>query len=172
MVQTGFFIFVVSSVLGWIWEVIITFLFYGKLVNRGMLYGPWLPIYGIGAVAIFLVAKYSYSPLHVFLISAAGCGVLEYATSVVMEHIWSARWWNYGGKFNINGRIDLLVLIVFGAVGLIFYYLVVPNWWWVKLNLEYPLRFITLIIMAAIVLDFIYSQVHPNVTSISSRHPF
>lgn len=171
MIQTGFFIFVVCSVIGWIWEVLLTFVMYGNLVNRGMLYGPWLPIYGVGAVAVLLIAKYGHSAGTVFLMSGLGCGFLEYMTSLVMEFVWKARWWNYGGIFSVNGRINLFVILIFGCIGLFFYYVVVPNLQWIRRTLAIPLAAITLVFFVMIAADYVYSQVHPNVAAISSHRP-
>ncbi len=172
MVQTGFFIFVICSVIGWVWEVFLTFIMYGSLVNRGMLYGPWLPIYGVGAVSVLIIAKYVHSPAVVFIASSIGCGFLEYMTSLVMEYVWKARWWNYGGMFSVNGRINLLVILVFGFIGLFFYYIVVPNLKWIKNTLVVPLTTITMIFFVLIAADYVYSQIYPNIASISSYRPF
>ena len=43
------------SVFGWLWEVGMHLVSYGEFVNRGALHGPWLPIYGTGAVLILTV---------------------------------------------------------------------------------------------------------------------
>ncbi len=46
------------------------------------------------------------------------CGILEYFTSYIMEKLFNARWWDYSNeKFNINGRICLETLILFGIAG-------------------------------------------------------
>ena len=37
---------------GWLWEVTLHLITHGEFVNRGMLHGPWLPIYGGGVVMI------------------------------------------------------------------------------------------------------------------------
>jgi uncharacterized membrane protein len=48
------------------------------------------------------------------------CSVLEYMTSLLMEVVFHARWWDYSErKFNINGRICLETMIPFGIGGCI-----------------------------------------------------
>ena len=48
------------------------------------------------------------------------CGILEYFTSYIMEKLFNARWWDYSKqKFNINGRICLETLVLFGIAGVI-----------------------------------------------------
>ena len=45
-------LFLFFSAAGWIWEVLLTACATGMWVNRGMLHGPWLPVYGVGGVLI------------------------------------------------------------------------------------------------------------------------
>ena len=46
--------FFVFSFIGWVWEVCLVLVQTGKLVNRGVLFGPWLPIYGVGCTIIIV----------------------------------------------------------------------------------------------------------------------
>ena len=98
--------------------------------------------------------------------------LLEYLTSFVMEYVWKMRWWNYSGAFNVNGRINLMVIAVFGCIGLLFHYVVIPNMGWIRVNLAMPLRSVITIMMLLFVADFVYAQIHPNIASISSHRPF
>ena len=50
-----FFIF---SFVGWLWEVGLYLFRDGIFVNRGTMYGPWLPIYGVGCTLIVLLTKF------------------------------------------------------------------------------------------------------------------
>ena len=47
-----FLVFLTGCLVGWIYEEVFYWLEEGLLRNRGVLYGPWLPIYGIGALGI------------------------------------------------------------------------------------------------------------------------
>lgn len=57
--------FFVCAFIGWIWEIILTLIQTGNIVNRGVLHGPWLPIYGFGGVGILLLVGHlrKYPPL-------------------------------------------------------------------------------------------------------------
>ena len=44
------FFFFLASIGGFLWEVLIFLFQDGIFRNRGFLYGPWLPVYGAGAV--------------------------------------------------------------------------------------------------------------------------
>ncbi len=99
-----------------------------KFINRGFLIGPYCPIYGCGAVAItILLHRYTNDWIVLFFMSMIACGILEYATSYVMEKLFHARWWDYSRrKYNINGRICLETLIPFGILGLLIMYVTNP----------------------------------------------
>ena len=48
-------LFFLFSAAGWAWEVLLTACTTGQWVNRGMLHGPWLPVYGVGGVLLAAV---------------------------------------------------------------------------------------------------------------------
>lgn len=114
-------IFLFYSIAGWFMESIRGWIKTGKFVNRGFLIGPYCPIYGFGIVAITaLLTKYIDDIPVMFCMSVLICGVLEYYTSLVMERVFKARWWDYTNrKFNINGRVCLENLIIFGIAGVV-----------------------------------------------------
>lgn len=160
-------LFLLCSIIGWVWEVLLNVICYGEYVNRGMLYGPWIPIYGVGALLILAIAFWTENPYQTFVISAATCGLLEYGTSFLMERKWKMRWWNYTGAFNVHGRINLLVLIVFGGIGVLFYYFVVPKIGVVHEHINYALCVMVAVICLILAVDFAYSQIHPNTAGIT-----
>ena len=55
--------FFVFSVAGWLWEVMLSYVTEGSFVNRGVLHGPLLPIYGRGAILILILLKKIRKPL-------------------------------------------------------------------------------------------------------------
>lgn len=117
-------LFFVISVFGWCMEVFLKYLQYGRFINRGFLVGPYLPIYGTGVVLIVVlcdfISKYDSSVGTVFLASFVICGMWEYAVSFVFEKRFHARWWDYSTKpMNLNGRVWIGNLILFGIGGVI-----------------------------------------------------
>lgn len=123
-----FLLFMIYAFLGWILEVTCKLIEYKRFINRGFLIGPYCPIYGWGAVAItFLLYRYSYDPLILFFMTIITCAVLEYVTSVVMEKLFKARWWDYSNrKFNLDGRVCLGTTIPFGLFGMFITYVSNP----------------------------------------------
>ena len=110
-----FFIFFFYSIVGWIIEIIDSFIYEKKFVNRGFLIGPYCPIYGFGCLLITICLSGTSDFASLFLKSALICSVLEYLTGYLMEKIFKYRWWDYSNrKFNINGRICLETTVPFG----------------------------------------------------------
>ncbi len=125
-----FFIFIVFSTAGWVMETVLYLVRDKQAVKRGFLFGPVCPIYGVAAVLCdmvfyhnklftenaFLNSHKILSYIIVFVIGFFMSGVLEYFTHYAMEKFFHAMWWDYSGrKFNLNGRIYLNGLLIFGA---------------------------------------------------------
>ncbi len=111
-----FFIF---AFVGFIWEVIYTAVTEKVVAKRGMLKGPWLPLYGVGGVLILLLlGRFRANPPLVFVLAMALCGTIEYLTGVIVEHFYGQRWWDYSEKrLNLRGRVCLSGIILFGISG-------------------------------------------------------
>ena len=159
-------VFLSLSVIGWLWEVGMHLVSYGEFVNRGVLHGPWLPIYGTGAVLILtMLYRFRGRPVLEFCSTILLCGFLEYMTSLVMEIATGGmKWWDYSGYFlNLNGRICAEGLLVFGVGGLAIVYVIAP----VIDDLigEVNEKRIMAVCSALIILfaaDAVYSQFQPN----------
>ena len=154
------------AVLGWIWEVSLHFYQTGQFVNRGVLCGPWLPIYGVGGVTIIvLFHKLADHPVTVFFSSMVLCSIIEYVTSWYLEYTQGVRWWDYSGYvLNLNGRICLEGAIVFGLGGLAGIYILGPLldnvYRKVCVHIKVLVCFILVIFFT---MDLLYSNEHPNV---------
>ncbi len=117
-----FVMFMAFSFVGYIVEIIDVYIEKHRLMfSRGFLIGPYIPIYGIGALIMYLfLSRYKEDYFVLFTTSMLICSFLEYIVSYAMEKIFHLRWWDYSDKkFNINGRIYLLNSILFGVSGLI-----------------------------------------------------
>ena len=112
-------LFMVYSFIGWILEMLVVAMIKGNFTPRGFLIGPYLPIFGIGAILItLLLSKYEGDILVLFIMSAFLGAILEYFVSYILEKIFKTRWWNYEmDKFNLNGRVCLSTTIGFGILG-------------------------------------------------------
>lgn len=158
--------FFVFSFIGWAWEVSLHLIVEGDFVNRGVLHGPWLPIYGAGSILILVALnRLRRWPLAEFAAAIVLCGVVEYWTSWVLEKMnGGQRWWDYSGYFlNLDGRICAEGLLVFGIGGVAIVYVLAPV-------LDNVIRRIPVKLLAAVCVilllafgaDQLYSAGHPN----------
>ena len=159
-------VFLSMSLFGWLWEVGMHLVTNGEFVNRGALHGPWLPIYGTGAILILLLLnRLRKNPALLFAATIVLCGFLEYMTSLVMElATGGTKWWDYSGYFlNLNGRICAEGLLVFGVGGLAITYVLAPiiDNLLLKVN-EKRVMAVCSVLMVAFAADAVYSQIHPN----------
>ena len=110
------FWFMLYSTSGWVYETIFCSVTERRFINRGFLNGPYCPIYGCGALFDILLLGKIQNPLLLFALGGIITCTLEYLTSLGMEKLFHARWWDYSErKFNIGGRVCLLGAVVFGA---------------------------------------------------------
>ncbi len=121
-------IFFVASIIGWIYEMIFYKVTENILENRGFLYGPYVPVYGFGAILIVLLLKrFKKNPLILFVGMALVTGILELIVGEFMVAVWHKRWWDYTGLFlNIDGQVCLRSVLSFAIGGLGLIYLIEP----------------------------------------------
>ena len=110
------FFFYFYCFFGWCFESTYVSLKCKRLVNRGFMRGPFLPLYGSGAIMMLLVSMPFQENL--FLVYVAGCigaTVLEYVTGVAMEAIFKVRYWDYSNqRFHFQGHICLSSSLAWG----------------------------------------------------------
>ena len=124
-------IFTFGGIFGFIYEEIFYRFDLGEWVKRGTTFGPWIPIYGFGALLVFaLTAKFRKKPWLVFLIACFFCGLLELVSGYVIDKVFHMRLWDYTGVIlswgNVNGYICARSVITWGIFGLIEMYGLVP----------------------------------------------
>lgn len=130
-----FFIFLIASVIGTIYEDLLifvrSFLETGVgvwMTHRGVIYGPFNVIYGFGAALMcWLLLRKPYKNWQIFLYSALMGGAVEYLLSLGQELVLGTRSWDYSGSFlNLNGRTTIPIMLIWGVMGLIFIKVVYP----------------------------------------------
>ena len=158
-------LFFLLSIAGWIWEVLLYFWTDHLFINRGVYKGPYLPVYGVGGLLlyVFLYAR-RHKPFQVFAFSAILCGVLEYLTSFFLEQKWGIRWWDYSGHFlNVNGRICLMGVSAFGLGGVFLICLFLP--WYDRIYEKIPgrwRRLLCAVLVVIFVADAAWCAMYPN----------
>lgn len=162
-------IFFTMSLLGWLWEVSLHLITHGCFVNRGILHGPWLPIYGSGSVLILLfLNKLRKRPVLEFFAIIILCGCIEYYGSWQLEQVYHGmKWWNYNGYFlNLHGRICAEGLLTFGLGGMLIVYFLAPLL--DNLFRRIPQKLLVPVCLALMLVfctDQVYSAKNPNTGS-------
>ncbi len=101
----------------WFWEY-----------RRGLIYGPFNPLYGFGAMLlVYLLLRKPLSNLKTFLYGSLIGGVVEYLVSFLQETFTGTTSWNYSGFIgNINGRTNIPYMLVWGLLAFILVKVIYP----------------------------------------------
>ena len=113
--------FLIYCFIGWCYESLYVSVKHKRWVNRGFMRGPFLPLYGSGAIVMLLVTiPFRDNLVLTFLAGCVGATALEYVTGVAMEAIFKIRYWDYSNrKFNFQGHICLAATFAWGAFTII-----------------------------------------------------
>ena len=156
--------FIIYSFLGWVWESF----FYSlwdkhRIVNRGFMVGPYIPIYGSGAlIDILLLSGLKDKPVLLFFVSAVICCAVEYLTGYLMEKMFNARWWDYTDMLlHLNGRICIEGFFAFGLMSVALLRFINPyTIWLIGLMPPLALHLVSWGLIAIFVFDLVISVKH------------
>ena len=83
-----FWLFIIGSVLGYLFEMIVVLFQKGYFESRqGLIYGPFTPVYGIGAVIYYLILNNvkTRDKVKIFFITMLLGGITESLCSFIQE---------------------------------------------------------------------------------------
>ena len=122
--QEWLLFFFIYCFLGWCWESCYVSAKKRQWVNRGFMKGPFLPIYGFGALSVLIATlPVRPFPVLVYVFGMIGATALELVTGICMEKLFHVRYWDYSNqKFNFKGYICLTSSIAWGAFSLAMIY--------------------------------------------------
>ena len=149
----GFFIFLICAVIGWIYEEFCDVVVMGTgWYNRGFLWGPYLPIYGTLGLAMWLLFGrlsqkklrlhgINVMPVLLFFLTALVSTAAELVTSYLLEWLIGHSLWNYSFyRLHFEGRIAVVPSLLFGLLGVLSLYLLIPGILKLYARLPKPLR--------------------------------
>ena len=112
------FFFYFYSFFGWCFESVYVSIKTRRLTNRGFMRGPFLPLYGSGAIMMLVVSMpFQENLMLTYLAGCVGATILEYVTGVVMEALFKVRYWDYSNrKFQFQGHICLMSTLAWGGL--------------------------------------------------------
>ena len=132
-------IFFVYAVIGWLYEVLLFYFRGDGLINRGFLYGPYLPVYGFGGLVLVVllnkilmrkkdkIGNWVKDILLVFLLVFLISTVVEYVAHYALDTFFDIKLWDYSKQFlNINGRVCFGASRNFAIGGTFFLFVLQP----------------------------------------------
>ncbi len=123
-------LFALASMAGFLMESAESLLTLGYVQNRqGLLYGPFAPVYGAGAVTLALLWPLvkPLNPAGRFCAAALAGTAVEFLWSWGQEMLFGAVFWDYHHfRFHLDGRVNLPFSLIWGALGLAFWAWVWP----------------------------------------------
>lgn len=149
--------FYIYCMLGWCFETTYVSICKKKFVNRGFMKGPFLPIYGAGAVTVlFVTIPFRKNIILIYIFGALAATILEYITGELMERLFKVRYWDYSRKkFNYKGHICLSSTVAWGFLSILMTQIIhkpIENIVF-KISSEFRIN-ITIIITVVAVFDF------------------
>lgn len=139
MIKRLFLYFMLYSTFGWGYEVFLEVVVYQwGFTNRGVLFGPYCPVYGVGALLFILLVYPLIKGMDVkhrmlmipvvFILCMLTATTLELITSYILEAFTGSwPWQTYANyKINFQARIALSPSVRFGLGGLLFLYILQP----------------------------------------------
>jgi len=176
------FIFFIAAVIGFIIETIFVFLKFGEFSNRGMTFGPYCTIYGIGALILYLffhrIKPVKKNIPYTFISTAIIMGTFELVSGLILKHVFGIEMWNYDNEFlPILHYTSVPVMIGWGILATMYVYFIQPLLLkiisYVPKNITKKIAFILLFIyivdlgLSTINIysnpEVLYKLVHPNI---------
>lgn len=125
------YIFVLCSIIGYFVEIGYVYLVVGKIVSRGMLYGPYCPIYGFGGIILYFLfynlkreKKYI---VYAFVTASIVLGSFELLCGLGFKYIFNIEMWNYEDHFlQILNYTTVPILIGWGILGTTYVFFIQP----------------------------------------------
>lgn len=124
------FLFFAFSVFGWVLETLTRLMQSGTFEKNVVLYGPWIPIYGLyGIIALLTVKRLLKNPVAVFFSCFFLYSALEYLINFIFDSVLGIPLRDYSNfLLNLNGRIYLGGSIIYALFGCAFLYYFAPRW--------------------------------------------
>lgn len=155
-----FWIFVIGSVFGFFAEMLYAMVYTRTLeIRQGLIYGPFIQIYGMGAVAYYILISNIQEPKKAFISGMIMGGALEYLCSFLQEIFFGTISWDYSHLFmNLNGRTSLLYCVYWGIIAILYLKIIYPAFLKMELMLEKTgIRIFTLFFMLFMIFDITIS---------------
>lgn len=156
-------IFFLCSFLGFCVETFLKY-FVFQSMNNGILFGPWVPIYGFGAVLVIILMRFIFNRLKVsrsikifllFVSVMVVLTILEFVGGTLIEILFNKVFWDYSdSKFNFGHYIALEMSLLWGVFSLVFIYIIKPIE--DKIIKKIP-RWLTILVCLVFIVDVVFT---------------
>lgn len=160
-----FNVFYLCSFLGFLLETSLKLLFFPHM-NNGILFGPWIPVYGFGAVIVLLISHYIFRKTKMskflktvvtFLLVTILVTGLEWVGGMLIEWLFDKVYWDYSHmKFNFGPYICLEMSLLWGVFSIVFIYFIMPIE--EKIIKKIP-KWLTILVTGFFLVDVIYTYI-------------
>lgn len=160
-----FWIFVIGSVFGFFAEMLYALVYTRTLeIRQGLIYGPFIQIYGMGAVAYYILISQIQDPKKAFFSGMIMGGALEYLCSFFQEIFFGTISWDYSHMFmNLNGRTSLLYCVYWGIIAIAYLKVIYPVFQKMEPLLDkIGVRIVTVFFMIFMTFDIVISCMAGN----------
>lgn len=127
--------FFIYSILGYLLESTFTLITKGHF-SSGILYGPYTPIYGIGAIITIVISNKIFKNLHksrlietiiTFITLTLTLTLIELLGGILIEKLFHITMWNYKHfTLNIGKYISIEMALTWGLISIFVIYFVKP----------------------------------------------
>ncbi len=158
--------FLLYSILGYLLETLAAFITKSNF-KSGILFGPWTPVYGLGAVLIILISRYFFVNLHmprwketiiVFIVITFVLTLIEWIGGIGIEFLFKKVFWDYSSDpTSIGHYISLRMSLIWGIGSILFIYVIYPF-------LKNFIKHIPLYVTVPFALLFLFDVVYTIVT--------
>lgn len=168
------FLFFIGSMLGWVLELFFRRFFSRnnperKWINPGFLVGPYVPLYGFGLCALYLLAGLEkltavkdpvWEKILLFAAMAVAMTLIEYLAGIIFIRGMKVKLWDYSREWgNIGSIICPKFSAAWALLGAVYYFLIHPYILdalrWLSENLAFS--FVIGLFFGVFIIDFIYS---------------
>lgn len=134
------FLFIIYSFIGWIIEKLYSFYTKNTLKNKGFLYGPLKPMYGIAMATLVIIYEiFHVNKILMLLLCFFLPSLVEYLSGYLLDHFFNKCYWDYSNlKYNLHGYVCLkfsLYWTFLSWIGVIYIHPVIKYYYKNNINL-------------------------------------
>jgi uncharacterized membrane protein len=130
-----------------------------RITNRGFVFLPFCPIYGVGAtVGCIILSPLIGNVILLYTVSALVATIFEFLVAKIMLIIFGELWWDYKDKpLNYKGVLCLESTLAWGLYGIVIVKFLNENIFRMIDSVKVPLGIkLCKFILVIVIIDFIY----------------